>query len=266
MEDRSKRRARLILILGLLLAIGAGTGTYLYASSASTAVAPPVPTTAVVVAAREIPVRTMISATDIRVANFNVDSAPPGAIADGTGVIGRIVTQPVAIGEPLLPSKLAAVEDKPWTVFPAGEELTPTSPHYRITTITVPDQFAVGGTILTGEIVDIMYSFTLDPAQFFEIEEAAAEDPADAEEGPISDVSVKIILERVVILDRAEQVYTIRTDAETAEKLAYLQMAGGQMWLLLRAINDDRSAQTTGATFGPVYETFNFRIPERVTP
>lgn len=264
MEDRSKRRARLILILGLVLALGAGAGTYLYASSASTAVAPPVPTTPVLVAAREIPVRTMISAADIRVANFNVDSAPPGAIADGTAAIGRVVTQPLSIGEPILPSKLAAVEDKPWTVFPAGEELTPTSPHYRITTISVPDQFAVGGAIKAGEVVDVMYSFTLDPAQFFDLEETAT-DP-EAEDGPISDVSVKIILERVVILDRLEQVYTIRTDAETAEKLAYLQNAGGQMWLLLRAINDDRSAQTTGATFGPVYETFNFRIPERVSP
>ncbi|MGH2451255.1 MAG: Flp pilus assembly protein CpaB [Candidatus Limnocylindria bacterium] len=262
MEDRSRRRARLILIVGLLLALGAGAGTYFYATSASSAVPPPVQTTDVIVAAREIPLRTIVTAADVRVAKYNADVAPPGALARSADVVGRIVMQPVAVGEPLLASKFAAADGKPWTVFPVGEEITPTSPHYRVMTITVVDQFAVGGTILPGEIVDVMYTFSLDPLKFFEEDEDAPEDAPEL----ILDQTAKIILERVIVLDRVGQVYTIRTDAETAEKLAYLQTSGGQMWLLLRAIDDQRSSETTGATFGPVYETYGFRVPERVSP
>ena len=53
MQDGSRRRARLILILGVVLALLAGGGTFLYASQSQTATAPVIPTTPVLVAARD---------------------------------------------------------------------------------------------------------------------------------------------------------------------------------------------------------------------
>ena len=58
MEDRSRRRARLVLIVGILIAILAGAGTYVVSSgSQSQQAPPPVATTDVVVAARDVPAR-----------------------------------------------------------------------------------------------------------------------------------------------------------------------------------------------------------------
>jgi hypothetical protein len=60
-------------------------------------------------------------------------------------------------------------------------------------------------------------------------------------------------------------VYTIRTDAQTAEKIAYMNSAGGQMQMLLRQAQDQRQAATAGATFGDVFK-FGIKVPTKTAP
>ena len=79
-----------------------------------------------------------------------------------------------------------------------------------------------------------------------------------------ADFSAKIILERVPILARTLATYTIRVDAATAERLAYLQSSGGSLSFLLRAPKDERAAGTQGTTFGGVYNAFHILVPEKV--
>lgn len=266
-----RRRARIILILGVLLALGAGAGTFFYASSAQTAAPPPAaPTVDVLVAARELPARTSISAADIKVAKVNADVAPPAGLKDPKEAIGKILVTSVSINEPLLASKFAAAE-RAFTVFPPGEKVEAGSPNYRVMTISVPDNFAVGGVLVPGDNVDIMYVFAFDPAAKLQLPAGAtgtggAGGAAGTQSKIAADTVAKIILGPMAILTRAGAVYTIRVDATLAERIAYIQAAGGQLQMLLRAPTDDRVITTTGATFASVYTQFKFPLPEKIAP
>ncbi|MBI2324672.1 MAG: Flp pilus assembly protein CpaB [Chloroflexi bacterium] len=270
-----RRRARIILILGVLLALGAGTMTFFYAQGAQTAApAPEEPKIEILVAARELPARTAITAADIKVAKLAVDTAPATGLKDPKEAIGKILITAVTVNEPLLPTKFAAAE-RAFTVFPAGENVEPGSPNYRVMTITVPDNFAVGGILAVGDKVDIMYVFSFDPATKLQLPPGAAgaAAPAGGAAGAVGtqsritqDTVAKIILGPMQILSRAASVYTIRVDATLAERIAYIQAAGGQLQMLLRAPTDDRAVTTTGATFATVYTQFKFPLPERIAP
>jgi len=265
-----RRRARIILIFGVLLALVAAGATYYVASSAGAGRAEERPTTDVVVAARDIPARTELTANDLKVVKYDATAAPPTAIADPQKAIGQILIQPIAQGEPLLTTKFAPTE-RAFTVFPPGEQVQPGSPSYRIMTISVSDGSAVGGVLVAGDVVDIMFVFSFDPTKYIEGAGApgAAASPAASPSRTLSpkamtDQVAKIILGPMKILARAGSVYTLRVDAPLAEQIAYLQAAGGQLQFLLRAPTDERAAGTTGATFKQVFEKFKFPIPERI--
>lgn len=267
-----RRRARIILILGILLALGAGAGTYVYVSGAASAPPPELPTAEVVVAAKDIPARTELTATDVKVVKVNLDAAPPSAIKDPKEVIGQILIQPLAVNEPVLPSKFAPRE-RAFTVFPPGEQIQAGSPAYRIMTITVSDQNAVGGVLVAGDNVDVMFVFKFNPEQYFEgvAPAGGATGGAAATPNPVllkimSDTVAKIIIGPMQILARTGAVYTIRVDATLAERIAYIQASGGTLQFLLRAPGDDRAAGTTGATFKNIYDTFKIPLPQRIPP
>lgn len=268
MEDRSRRRARLILIVGVLLALLAGAGTFFIATSSQSAAPPAVPTTDVIVAAREIPTRTAIQATDLKKVKMNSDVVPPGAVVDEKDVVGKITTYPLSIGEVVLASKFVEGKGAPFTVFPPDVQITPGqaipggTAHYRAYSITVQDDKAVGGAILVGDIVDILYTFPVDPNKIFFFPGGVI----PPTERRVSDQTAKIVLERVPIIARTAAVYTIRTDAATAERIAYLQAAGAQIQMLLRAPQDDRVVNTAGATLQRVFTEYRLPVPEKLSP
>ncbi len=256
-----RRRARIILILGVLLAIGTGAGTFFYASSSQQAAAPPPPPTKdVVVAARDLPARTQLAAADVKVVKIEASVAPAAAIADPKLVVGKVLTSPVSVNEPLLDSKFATA-GRAFTVFPPGEEVQPGSPAYRVMTIVVPDNSAVGGVLEKGDVVDIMYVFSFDPAQ-----KLRSPAPGTTAAPYAADTVAKIVLGPVQILARQATVYTIRVDAALAEQIAYVQAAGGGLQLLLRAPTDARAVDTKGATFSDVFTKFKFPVPEKISP
>lgn len=272
MEDRSKRRARLILIVGFLLALVAAVGTFIVASGGQGTAPTAVPTTAVLVAAREIPPRTQIAAADIKVVRVNTEAVPASALTseNQANVVGKVTTVPIQSGELILSGKFAATTGATFTVFPPNVTadpagvIPPGTPNYRAMSITVADAQAVGGAIQVGDLVDIMYTLNFDPAKFFIPQTGIV--TGSAQDTRTTDFSAKIILERVPIIARTLAVYTIRTDAATAERLAYLSALGATIQMLLRAPADDRAARTEGATFAPVYRTFLFPVPARISP
>ena len=273
MEDRSKRRARLILIVGFLLAILAAVGTFVVASGGQQGSAPTaVPTTDVLVAARDIAPKTQIAAADLKSVKINSEAVPVTALRSEQqkDVIGKVVTVPVQSGEFILSGKFAATSGATFTVFPSNVGVDPAgviapgTPNYRAMSITVPDQFAVGGALQVGDVIDIMYTLTFDSTKYFTPQQGVV--TGSAQDRRVTDFSTKVILERVPVIARTLAVYTIRTDSVTAERLAWLQASGAQIQMLLRAPSDDRAARTEGATFEPVQQTFGFRVPTRITP
>lgn len=261
MQDSSRRRARLILIVGVALALVAGVGTFVYASGAKSDQPVAVPTVAVLVAAREIPAKTTLTTADVKLQEFNLDAKPAAAMSDATEALGKITITSISVGEPILPSKFSDPRLPGFVVMPAsfiGADGAPVvnSPNFRAMSITVPDQNAVGGTVLAGDIVDMVFTMQFDP-------QAKLQRPTAQQ---TSDFSAKIILERLPILARLAAVYTIRVDALTAERIAYLQSSGGQISFLLRAPKDERASGSTGATFGDIYTNFRVKIPEKINP
>lgn len=263
MEERSRRRARLVLIVGVLIAVLAGAGSYVVSSGSKSEAPPPVATTDVLVAARDLPSRSAITAADVKVQKYPVDLAPPAALTKPEEVIGKIVQQPLSAGEPVLPGKFAAAGAVSFTVFPPNAQPAPGvpipagTPDYRVMTITVADSNAVGGAVQVGDLVDVLYTFNFDPSKFF----TGSTDP-----NRFADIATKITLQNLSILARAGAVYTIRTDAQTAELIAYMNAAGGTTTFLLRAAQDQRQVSTQGGTFAPVYKRFAFPIPFKVAP
>lgn len=261
MQDGSKRRARLILIIGVVLALFAGAGTFFYASSATTQQTPVIPTTPVLVAAREIPAKTTLTPADLKVVQYNVDAKPVAALVKPQDAIGKITIESLSVGEPVLPTKFSDPKNPAFVVVPAsflGPDGAPKAdaPNFRAMSITVPDATAVGGTIQPGDIVDIMFTLNFDPTKFLQ----------KPTQNQTQDFSAKIILERITILARTANIYTIRTDAATAERIAYLQASGGQLAFLLRAPKDERASGTTGTTFTDVETAFKIKIPEKYAP
>ena len=259
MQDGSRRRARLILIVGVALALVAGVGTFVYASGAKSDQPVAVPTVAVLVAAREIPAKTTLTTADVKLQEFNLDAKPAAAMSDASEALGKITVQSISVGEPILPSKFSDPKLPGFVVMPAsfiGADGAPVvnSPNFRAMSITVPDQYAVGGTVLAGDIVDMVFTLQFDP-------QTKLQRPTPQQ---VTDFSAKIILERVPILARLAATYTVRVDALTAERLAYIQASGGQLSFLLRSPKDERAAGTTGTAFGGVYNAFRLAIPERV--
>jgi Flp pilus assembly protein CpaB len=263
-QDGGRRRARLILIFGIVLALGAGVITFVVVSGSKTETAPVVETVEVVVAAREIPAKTTLTKADLKIQQINKDAVPPAAIKkdkEDEMLIGKVTLQMISIGEPLLTAKIADPKNPAFSVIPAnlvgpdgGPQ--PGSPNFRAMSLTVPDANAVGGTILPGDIIDILVSVQIDPTK-------VVQRPTPVQG---ADTSVKIVLERVTILARTTSVYTIRIEALAAERLAYLQGTGGVLNFLLRAPKDERASGSTGATFGDVYNTFRIKIPEKINP
>ncbi len=272
MEDKTKRRARLILIAGFVLALLAAVGTFVIASGSPSAAPPAVPTTEVLVAARDIPPKTQLAAADLKAVKINSDVVPVAALRaeQQAEVVGKVVTVPIQSGEFILSGKFGATAGATFTVFPPnvsatiGQAIPPGTPNYRAMSITVPDQFAVGGAIQIGDVVDIMYTLNFDPNKYFRAQTGIV--TGSPQDTRVTDFSVKVILEKVPVIARTLAVYTIRTDSATAERLAYLTASGAVLQMLLRAPADDRAARTEGATFEPVQQTFGFRVPVRIAP
>ena len=261
MEDRSRRRARLVLIVGFLIAVLAGLGTFVLSSGSKTEAPPPVQTQPVLVASHDIPSRTALTAADLKVQQYPTDIAPVAALAKPEDVIGKIVQVPISAGEPILPTKFAPAGAATFTVFPpnaqpvAGQPIPPGTPDYRAISITIPDASAAGGAVAVGDIVDLLFTFQFDPSKFL----------TGTDTNRMADFSTKIVLQNIIILARAGATYTIRTDAQTAEKMAYLNAAGGQLQMLLRAAQDQRQVTTAGATFADIYK-FGIKIPTKTAP
>ncbi len=261
MQDASRRRARLILIVGIVLALFAGVGTFVYASGAKSDQPVAVPTTPVLVAAREIPAKTTLTAADVKVQEYNVDAKPVRAMANAVEAVGKVTIQSISIGEPILPTKFSDPKNPAFVVMPANfigpdGAPSPNSPNFRAMSITVPDPSAVGGAVVAGDIVDLLFTLQFDTSRFLQ--------RPTPDQG--ADFSAKIILERIPILAKAASTYTIRVDALTAERIAYLQSSGGQLAFLLRAPKDERASGSTGTTFAGVFREFKFPVPTKITP
>src|SRR5699024_2769410 len=114
---------------------------------------------------------------------------------------------------------------------------------------------AVAGTLVPGQRVDLIATMAINPEVG---QDADAEvEPARFMPGP----STKVTLQSMTILARTGDVYILRADVETAEKIAELTAAGGTFTMVLRPEQDEREAETDGSTIDMLIEEFDFPVP-----
>lgn len=143
------RRFLGVLIFALVVALIASTVVYrLVEGRLATAAARPA--TQILVAARELPVGTMLASSDVKLAVWQGD-LPPKAVTKMGDVVGRGVTANIYPGEPLLETRLAAKG--------AGAGLAATiPPGMRAVAVRVNDFVGVAGFVVPGMRVDVLIS------------------------------------------------------------------------------------------------------------
>ncbi len=191
--------------------------------------------TQVVVAARDMPVGSVLSPSDIKLVDWPSSNIPPGYASSAREVVGRGLITPVAANEPLLGQKLASKE--------AGGGLPIVIPEgLRAVSVAVNEVIGVAGFVMPGTRVDVLV--TLNP-------------PGEGEAA-----ITRVILQNVLTLAAGQQiqrdkegepktvtVITLLVTPEEAEKLT-LAATEGQIHLALRNTLDMAQVETAGIRAG----------------
>jgi Flp pilus assembly protein CpaB len=267
-SDKNSRRSKVYIAVGVIVALLVAATVYIALQASGLTDQGEVEMRQVVVAAAEIPGRKTIEEADVVMRNVPVDPINETAFTSIDEVLGRVVSVPVGTGQLLTPNLLASTEaGATFSILRPGEEFDPSMPDLRAVSMTVPDDRAVGGTLQPGQPVDLIATLNVQPAteEGQPSEPAPSEAPAPAPDGTGSRVpgpSTKTTLQQLDILVRNGTLYILRTDLATAEKITELQAAGAQFTLVLRAAEDERSAETEGSTLDRLLEEFEFPVPE----
>src|SRR6188472_1131635 len=97
-------RQKIVLIFGIALLSAAALTWFLYAN---TVVPKQEKKLIVLVAARDLPVGSMVKKTDVRRVSLNIRDVPKGAITGESQALNRVLLYPAAVNEPLMLSKLS---------------------------------------------------------------------------------------------------------------------------------------------------------------
>src|SRR5579863_266357 len=145
-------RTRFLMIGVLALALGAFAGLYAYKNLQSRT-GPTESGVDVIVAADDIQVGTKIEEHDVRIAKLPPGSLPANTYSKRSQVLGHGVVVPIAKGEFILPSKLAAEE--------AGAGLPSLIPNgMRAVSVRVNEVVSVAGFVIPGTRVDVLLTGT----------------------------------------------------------------------------------------------------------
>jgi pilus assembly protein CpaB len=188
-------RSRLLMIGGLALAVGLLVAFSVYnklrTSSGSNSSEREV---RVVVAADDVLVGVKLEAHDVRVIALPQSAAPPGAFSDPAKVLGRGAVLPIAKGDFILPSKLAALN--------AGGGLPSLiPPGMRAVSVRVNDVVSVAGFVQPGTRVDVL---------------------ATGNQGAGNDRQTTTVLENVAVIAVGKSLDRNASEAQTAPVITLL--------------------------------------------
>jgi pilus assembly protein CpaB len=142
--DRQKK----LLIFGVSL-LSAGLLTwFLYANTVAPKNEKQV---SVIVASRDMPLGTLLRATDVKLVKYLEHDVPKGVVLQARDAVNRVALFPFSTNEPVLASKLSA------TTSTEGVSST-IEPGYRAVSVPITDATGVAGLIQPNSHVDVLFT------------------------------------------------------------------------------------------------------------
>lgn len=255
-SSRNSRRSKVYIAVGVVVALLVAATVFIALQASGLTGTVDVEMRTVVVAVNDIASRQPITAGDVTTREVAADPTNATAFTRVDQAVGRITGVSVAAGQLVGPNLLASTtEGMTFSILEPGEEFDPAGPDLRAISLTVGSANAVAGTLVPGQSVDLLVTMPINPQAGQEGEV----DPANAEflAGP----STKVTLQSLIILARDGDVYILRTDLGTSEKITELTAAGGSYTMVLRPEQDDRTAETEGSTIDRLVEEYDFPVP-----
>ena len=259
-SDKNSKRSKVYIAAGLIIAvIVAGVVFVALRASGLTQSSTTPELRQVVVAARDIASRKPIEEGDVAMRTVTADPTNESAFTRIDEVLGRVSGVTITTGQLVTRNMLAsATTGQAFSILEPGQEFDPSMPDLRAVSISVPDERAVAGTLVPGQLVDLLVTMAINP-EIGQDAEQASRTQAQIIPGP----STKATLQSLTILARNGSLYILRTDLATAEKITELTAAGGQFTFVLRPEEDDRQADTVGSTIDRLIDEYGFPVPRR---
>ena len=256
--DRNSKRSKIYIAVGLIVAIAVGGMVFVALQASGLTPEKAVEMRQVVVAARDIPSRKPIEEGDLTMRTVAADPTNASAFTRIDQVLGRVSGVPIATGEMVTTNVLASnTSGQSFSILEPGETFDPNGPDLRAVSVSVPDDRAVAGTLVAGQRVDLIVTMAINP-EVGQTADQAATTTAQYIPGP----STKVTLQTLTILARNGNLYILRSDLATSEKIAELSAAGGQFTLVLRPDEDGRTATTKGSTINSLIDEYGFPVPK----
>jgi len=258
------RRGRYIVIIGVILALVAGGAAfYLINQAQQQAGQAGLQRVAVVVAAKPIPARKLIEATDVAVREIPIDPTnAQGIVSTPDKVIGRVPAVAILEGQMVTTNILASsVEGGQFTVLGPDETVGPDSTAWRAVSMNVPDDRAVGGLLQPTQTVDVFVTVSVNVL--------TDSSTGIGKDGYYSDKSTKITYQDMVILAKTQTLYVLRAPVNVAEEISHLEASGNAAFsLVLRPDIDTRQVDATklGTTTNRVIVRYGLPIPVAFPP
>ena len=257
-SDKNSKRSKVYLAFGLLMALMVAGIVFVALQASSLLPQDDVVMREVVVAARDIPGRKPIEEGDLVMRSVVADATNDSAMTRIDEVLGRVSGVTILTGQMLTQNMLASsTQGQAYSILEPGQEFDPSGPDLRAVSVSVPDDRAVAGTLVPGQLVDLIVTMAINP-EIGQTAEQAEQTQSEIIPGP----STKVTLQSMTILARNGGLYILRTDLATAEKVAELTAAGGQFTFVLRPDVDDRLATTAGSTIDTLIDEFGFPVPK----
>jgi Flp pilus assembly protein CpaB len=256
-SDRNSKRSKLYIAVGIIIALIVGGLVYVALQFSGLTSREETVMREIVVAARDIPSRKPIEEGDLVMRTVTADPTNETAFTRIDEALGRVSGVTILTGQMLTQNMLASsTEGQAFSILEPGQEFDPAGPDMRAVSISVADDRAVAGTLVPGQLVDLIVTMAINP-EIGQTPEEAEETTARYLPGP----STKVTLQSLTILARNGGLYILRTDLATAEKITELTAAGGQFTFVLRPDVDDRTAETEGSTLDRLIEEYDFPVP-----
>ena len=256
-SDKNSKRSKVYIVVGVVMALMVAGIVFVALQASSLIKSDDVSMREVVVAARDIASRKPIEEGDLVMKSVVADTTNETAFTRIDEVLGRVSGVTVLTGQMLTANMLASnTQGQAYSILEPGQKYDPSGPDMRAVSISVPDDKAVAGTLVPGQLVDMIVTMAINP-EVGQTSEQASKTQGDFIPGP----STKVTLQSLTILARNGGLYILRTDLPTAEKITELTAAGGQFTLVLRPDVDDRTAETDGSTIDRLIDEYGFPVP-----